>query len=282
MEKAISLNTSIAPSNNMTRAIGDRWENGDAIGVYTDYANGGSLWFSNGKFVRKDNTSQFQSVTTYLYPTQDECAIKAYYPYDASVTRDSPNISFTCSGTATADGQKANDFLYATGKTTWGDTPTLLFNHKMTRVTFCIVPGDGFKGTLLNNKASQELLDGAFTFMGYTGGTFNTLTGVATPGTWSTISLSGSENTSSSDDYCLQYELILPPQSTDNIEFQYYNSQTGISLTSCLDSESKYRTWDAGCSYTYYVVINKESLSVLSSNIKYWDTIEYETITPTM
>ena len=53
----LSINTTIAPNGVQTRAINDAWENGDAIGVHASYASG-SNWFTNGKFVRKDNTSQ--------------------------------------------------------------------------------------------------------------------------------------------------------------------------------------------------------------------------------
>ncbi|MCD8236345.1 MAG: fimbrillin family protein [Prevotellaceae bacterium] len=62
----LSINTSIAPSGSLTRAVNDAWENGDAVGVYADYASGSS-WFTNAKFVRKDNSSQFVSEIPYYY-----------------------------------------------------------------------------------------------------------------------------------------------------------------------------------------------------------------------
>ena len=280
----LSINTSIAPSESTTRAatraVNDQWENGDAIGVYANYASGSS-WFSNGKFARKDNTQQFVSANTYYYQDQEACTLKAYYPYNAAATASNPSVAFACSAMATAQGQKATDFMYATGTARWAATPNLVFQHKMTRVVFNIIAGDGFTGTLNGGKVSTELLNADFTLYAIVNGTFNTQTGVVTAGTnYNTLMLSGPNNSTSGVAHCLSFEMILPPQSTENIEFQLV-TDTDISLTSVIGNESAYSKWEAGYTYTYNVACNKESLSILSTSINPWVSKDKETITPT-
>ena len=276
----LSINTTIAPNSVQTRAINDAWENGDAIGVHASYASG-SNWFTNGKFVRKDNTSQFVSEVPYYYQDQLTCNVKAYYPYNASVTSSNPSIAFTCSSTATPQKQKEVDFMYATASTRWATTPNLVFQHQMTRVIFNIIAGDGFTGTLNGGKASSELIDGAFTLWAVGNGSFNTQSGVVTPGSsFTTLHLTGTGNSTAGVAHCLTFELILPPQSTNNTEFQLV-TDTDISITSVIASECSHTKWDAGYTYTYNVVCNKESFNILSSSIKPWVNSSEETLTPT-
>lgn len=275
----LSINTSIAPSGVQTRAINDAWENGDAIGVHTNYASS-SNWFTNGKFVRKDNTSQFVSEVPYYYQDQETCTVKAYYPYNASASSN-PSIAFTCSTTAIPQKQKEVDFMYATTNTRWATTPNLVFQHKMTRVIFNIIAGDGFTGTQNGGKVSSELLEGEFCLRAIGDGSFNTQSGVVTPGTsLSDFYLTGTGNSTAGVAHCITFELILPPQSTNNIELQL-ETNTGISITSVIANECSHTKWDAGYTYTYNVVCNKESFNILSSSIKPWVNSSEETLIPT-
>lgn len=276
----LSINTSIAPSGSLTRAVNDAWENGDAVGGYADYASGSS-WFTNAKFVRKDNSSQFVSEIPYYYQDQETCNVKAYYPYNASVTSSNPDIAFTCSSTAIPQKQKEVDFMYATANTRWATAPNLVFQHKMTRVIFNVIAGDGFTGTQNGGKASSELITGDFTLWAVGDGAFNTRSGVVTPGTsFTTFHLTGTGNSTAGVAHCITFELILPPQSTNNIEFQLV-TDTGISITSVIANECSHTRWDAGYTYTYNVVCNKESFNILSSSIKPWVNSSEETLVPT-
>lgn len=276
----LSINTTIARSGSLTRAINDAWENGDAIGVYASYASG-SNWFTNARFVRKDNTSQFISENTYNYKDQETCNVNAYYPYNASVTFDSPSITFTCSSNAIPQKQKEVDFMYATATTRWATVPNLVFQHKMTRVVFNIIAGDGFTGAMNGGKASYELANGEFSLWAVGDGSFNTRTGVVTPGgSLTPFYLTGTGNSTPGIAHCLTFELILPPQSTDDIEFQLI-TETGISITSVIASECSHTKWEAGYTYTYNVVCSKESFNILSSSIKPWVNSSEVTLAPT-
>ena len=151
----------------------------------------------------------------------------------------------------------------------------------MTRVIFNIIAGDGFTGTQNGGKASSELITGDFTLWAVGNGSFNTRSGVVTPGTSFTIfHLTGTGNSTAGVAHCITFELILPPQSTNNIEFQLV-TDTGISITSVIANECSHTRWDAGYTYTYNVVCNKESFNILSSSIKPWVNSSEETLVPT-
>ncbi len=269
----LSINSTIAPSGNVTRAINDAWENGDAIGVYANYSSG-DTWFSNGKFVRVDNTSTFKSSNTYHYNTMDEYDISAYYPYTSSVTASNPTISFSCIANAQPVSQKPVDFMYAQGTTCWGGTPSLVFQHKMSRVIFNIIAGDGFTDSEILETQGFE-----FNVNVIDKGTFNTKTGVVTPAfSQNYIYLTGTRNDNTSDAHCLTFELILPPQTLEGVEFCLDTND--YSLTSMIEYETSHTSWDAGYTYTYNVVLNKDSFTYLSSSIKPWTSTDEETIEP--
>lgn len=88
-----------------TRAVDNRWELNDMIGISS------TGMINNMKFTRSGGTNQFVSANKVFFTDTDTHTFNAYYPYTANPTNDL--IEFQVPEAAVQSEQKVNDFLFA-------------------------------------------------------------------------------------------------------------------------------------------------------------------------
>ena len=118
--------------------------------------------------------------TAIKFTNSNPVTFSAYYPYNESVTAESPIINIDTSN-QTADAQKKIDFLYANGAEASYANPKIsftgekAFSHAMSKVTITFKEGTGIN---FNNVKPEN-----FTLSGLKlEGTFDTSNGTAEPG----------------------------------------------------------------------------------------------------
>lgn len=270
------LRIKAAIGDSLSGATTYSWDKDAAIGVYGQYADG-STWFTNGKFALQESSSLFESNPKFYYKDKGVCSLSAYYPYTETAVE---QIKFSVPSSGIAEDYKDVDFLYATGSAAYNIIPNLVFFHKMTRVVFNIIAGDGYTGDENGGKAGSVFLNGAFAFTGKASGTFDTTTGIVTADeNPSTLSMTGVHCTDEDVPYCKTYTLLLPPQGVEGAVLSFTDAD-GYTLTTTLSEASSYTGWQAGNTYIYNVVCSKEALGILSADIAPWIENNAEYIYP--
>jgi hypothetical protein len=253
----------ISTLNPYSRAVNSVWDANDQIGLSC------SGMMTNKPYVTKSGDGVFNAVgdPDYYMDAADH-TFTAYYPYQADMKNSS--FDFKVSSVATEEGQKNNDCLWATG-TGCARKPgiTMNFEHKMTRVIFNVTTdeNDGFYaddifGNVEGSSivSSQGILNAA-----YVSGTFNTALGIVSSNDFRTpFYMTGSDLT---DTHVRQYVLILPEQVSCNYK-HIFNEGKSNAQTFFAQLDSK--TWKAGYTYTYNIVIGRTGAYVAKSTITEW------------
>lgn len=270
------LRIKAAIGDSLSGATTYSWDKDATIGVNGQYADG-STWFANGKFAFQETSSLFESNPKFYYKDKGVCSLSAYYPYAETAVE---QIKFSVPESGIAEDYKDVDFLYATGTTEYSTIPNLVFYHKMTRVVFNIIAGDGYTGEENDGKASLAFLNGAFAFTWKASGTFDTTTGIVTADeNTSTLSMTGVDCIDEGVPYCKTYTLLLPPQGVAGTILSFTDAN-GYTLTTTLSEASSFTYWQAGNTYIYNVVCSKEALGILSADIAPWIENNAEYIYP--
>jgi hypothetical protein len=258
---AINVVSTLTP---YSRAIGTAWEANDKIGITSDGI------MTNKEYVTEAGDGVFTAVNDpCFYKDTDSHTFAAYYPYHEYASANT--ISFAVSSDATPEGQKDNDFLWATA-TGSATSPSLRMNfaHKMTRLVFNVKTdgNDGFYaddifGTFSGStiKSSTGALSDAFKTA-----SFNITTGnVTTTGERQQLLM-----TAGTDDkyHCVrQYVVIIPEQ--ESCDYKHIFNK-GLDNEQVFSAPIESQTWKAGYTYTYNIVIGRSRVTVSESIIEEW------------
>ncbi|MCD7969412.1 MAG: fimbrillin family protein [Alistipes sp.] len=151
--QALSFTAGIAEATpaQPTRAAGEDWAAGDAIGIFM-VENGSTSIVDeagNKKYeVSNAATGAFEAATDadkMYYPQDGTVDFIAYYPYSATATL-ATAISVNIATTQTTANQPTFDLLYskdATDKSNADDPVKLGFTHQLSKLVMNIVAGDG-------------------------------------------------------------------------------------------------------------------------------------------
>ncbi|WP_295769018.1 fimbrillin family protein [uncultured Mucilaginibacter sp.] len=127
-----------------TKAVGDKWEANDAIGVYMKTGTGlSNILAANKSYATNGDGAFAASATdqTIYYPENGAVDFIAYYPYKTSLTGTNYPVDV-----AVQNNQSAIDLLYsanATGLSKTSTTANLVFTHQLSKIEFTVKNGAG-------------------------------------------------------------------------------------------------------------------------------------------
>lgn len=265
-----SINATILPME--TRASNTEWTADDAIGVSADmggekYVNVRYRTDGSGKFSVVNDSSGVDN--TIYYQGDATFDFTAYYPYaGANGTR--PGTDGVIGRTITADDLKPEglpgiDFLWAKAKgSSAAPVVNFSFDHAMSRLVFVFIKGDGVNQL----EDIQYELDGL-----RPAGTFNTLTGVAVVDAGAQVQKLQGAVVAAAE---MKAMLIGFPAQEGTLSLKVtmggkvYNAQFLMAMEQGTNASIPLK---GGCSYTYNVKMNKESITVERATITPWDEI---------
>jgi len=154
-DNVIRLNSSIG---SLTRATDGLLETSFVSGTKvkvkpTDNATSGPIasyeWV---EYTVASNGALTTSTPQYFPASGSSINISAYYPSTASTETNGFVVALDQAGSSADDAYKAADLMYATvsGITQQSSTPTLEFNHKMSKIKVSLVAGTGIQTTEIN------------------------------------------------------------------------------------------------------------------------------------
>lgn len=136
--------TSRIEGQRSVKATGTAWVAGDAIGVFmkTAGANLTASLAANVHYVTDESgtLTAANTATAVTYPETGKVDFVAYYPYTASLTGTTCNVSV-----ADQSNQAAIDLLYsnnATSKVASADAVNLIFTHRLSKVVLTVTPSN--------------------------------------------------------------------------------------------------------------------------------------------
>jgi len=252
-----------------TRASETSWTDGDCIGITVVsgsdinikyQASGADGAFSPVNGEGEDNTIYLKGSTG--------VTLNAYYPYTGENGTAPGAIAVnTARDKQTAAEQPKIDFLFATGEgSRTSSTVNFSFDHKMSKLVFVFIAGDGTTLAGLKYTLSSLKLNGTFntdTGEAQTGGTAEDLAmNVALPGSGSMVS-----------------SLILLPQDIDELNMEL--EMSGKFYSSKIEDLYMIK----GYEYTYNVTINSAdgenipTLTITAASINPWTKEDEKNIT---
>lgn len=265
-----------------TRAIDDKWENGDAIGISCNSTDNVTQ-YDNMKYVTAAGDGTFKHydgdtedlASGIFFQGTSQVTFSAYYPF-AGTEKTMPGTDgkITNSTSSQSTGQNKIDYLYTSGLQSTYATPIInfkestQFKHKMSRLKLVLQTStdDGF--------SANDVTTGTYVLGGLKHeGTFNTTTGTAEAASTATAvsDWSVSTNCPSVDaNNQRTYTMILYPQTvsgplpfTATISGQNYKNTANIVFDN--------NTLSAGTSYTFTITIKKDRLEVSDCTIANWN-----------
>ena len=239
-----------------SRATDSSWEDGDAIGITS------SELLSNAKFTT-DGSGTFTGEEGNVYfPDSYTHTFNAYYPYSDAVTNGL--ISFTVSGEANYNSQKAYDFMFASSSAGLKNPVlSLTFRHKMARLIINVSTSteDGFSADdVFGTDGDANSSVGSFSSLYYSG-IFDTSTGVVSPSSKSAEMIM-SDAIDNADTHTRTYVVYVPTQQKCKYKHTF---NKGASNEQNYSVSLGTGVWQAGTSYTYNITIKKNSMDVTSS-----------------
>ena len=242
-----------------TRAYDDKWETGDAIGIYM--LNGETAESENNRYTTaadKQATGNFSAAdgqTIYFPASGDARDFIAYYPW-----QDIPKGSTTYRvDVATQTPQQAIDLMGATkvtGKDKSDPEVTFRFTHKLVKLVLTIRPAAGMSGSdlqglkvALTNQRTQATYDVL------KGDDVTVDTGVAA----TAIPLKTAADGASAEG------IVLPAADTADMLLTFTLSDGGTLLTWAVKDAPLSRRFVAGSKYLYTITIGKTNLEVTST-----------------
>lgn len=267
---AAIVTASIGKADNVTstRASNTVWDADDCIGISTSSAKGktnyiniqyktdGSVFKPVSGAAGEDNTIYFQDTS----PTE----FTAYYPYEG-VNGTKPGSNGVITRTLTvADQSTANlpaiDYLWAQ-QTAQSSNPKVdfLFSHRMSRIILNFKAG---AGTVLPTDGLTYTLTGLATE-----GTFNTLTGEAqATGTASTLEKLPTITTAGQP----TGTAILWPQAAGSVRLQLTLNGTTFGAALTFPSGTAGEALAPSTSYTFNVNVERTGIEISKADIKDW------------
>lgn len=267
---AAIVTASIGKADNVTstRASNMVWDADDCIGISTSSAKGktnyiniqyktdGSVFKPVSGAAGEDNTIYFQDTS----PTE----FTAYYPYEG-VNGTKPGSNGVITRTLTvADQSTANlpaiDYLWAQ-QTAQSSNPKVdfLFSHRMSRIILNFKAG---AGTVLPTDGLTYTLTGLATE-----GTFNTLTGEAqATGTASTLEKLPTITTAGQP----TGTAILWPQAASSVRLQLTLNGTTFGAALTFPSGTAGEALAPSTSYTFNVNVERTGIEISKADIKDW------------
>ena len=267
---AAIVTASIGKADNVTstRASNTVWDADDCIGISTSSAKGktnyiniqyktdGSVFKPVSGAAGEDNTIYFQDTS----PTE----FTAYYPYEG-VNGTKPGSDGVITRTLTvADQSTANlpaiDYLWAQ-QTAQSSNPKVdfLFSHRMSRIILNFKAG---AGTVLPTDGLTYTLTGLATE-----GTFNTLTGEAqATGTASTLEKLPTITTAGQP----TGTAILWPQAANSVRLQLTLNGTTFGAALTFPSGTAGEALAPSTSYTFNVNVERTGIEISKADIKDW------------
>lgn len=161
----------------VTKATGDSFEIGDAIGVYmAEYDNGKVLPLQMAGNYANNIRSTFDGTkwvnSPAIYWKDGVFDVYAYYPYSTPQSIDEYSFAVsldqsTEESNGVLNGYEASDFLWAkTASVSKMDAVPLTFKHKMSKLTIKLVKGENFSGDIpsgmvvkIHNTVTDALID---------------------------------------------------------------------------------------------------------------------------
>jgi hypothetical protein len=259
----ISILGTVAPGS-QSRAIDTQWEAGDTIGLIQ------STYIINKPYVTTKGDGVFTNVEGADYfPDGKMRTYYAYYPYSDALSQGT--ILYTINGTATEDGQKAHDLLWADQMTSASSSQIrMTFKHKMARVIFNVTTDtlSGFYADdIFGTVTGSNITSSKGTLLGvYQGATFSVTSGnVSTKyGTNADLALTGTDD---KENHVRTYMLIVPPQNSCDLLIHFEGTSGSYEFKTKLESVK----WAAGYTYTYNVKLQRRE-AVVSATISEWTT----------
>lgn len=267
---AAIVTASIGKADNVTstRASNTVWDADDCIGISTSSAKGktnyiniqyktdGSVFKPVSGAAGEDNTIYFQDTS----PTE----FTAYYPYEG-VNGTKPGSDGVITRTLTvADQSTANlpaiDYLWAR-QTAQSSNPKVdfLFSHRMSRIILNFKAG---AGTVLPTDGLTYTLTGLATE-----GTFNTLTGEAqATGTASTLEKLPTTTTAGQP----TGTAILWPQAANSVRLQLTLNGTTFGAALTFPSGTAGEALAPSTSYTFNVNVERTGIEISKADIEDW------------
>lgn len=255
---AAEISATIGQSD-VTRAHDTAWDEGDRIGI-TSSAN----MYVNipYEYSATSGTGKFTGNTIFFKDKRKQESFTAYYPYKGS----SGSAAGTITATTKADDQKDKknfDFLYAKAENLVAETSSevkLMFAHKMSKITFTFVDGDGMEvGKILTYTISGLKLAGSF----------DTATGeckaTADAAESLTMSVSGLVSETATD------PLIVFPQTLGGKVTMKIEDNDGQYYTCDLNFEGN--EIKSGNNYLFTIKVNKTGLNIKGMEIVNWTTV---------
>ena len=237
----------------------------------TGFSTDDKIGITGGKYTNIPYTYReggFQPYNTAIvFTNSNPVTFSAYYPYDESVTAESPIINIdTSANNQTADKQRAIDFLYATGATASSANPKIsftgekAFSHAMSKVTITFKEDTSIN---FDNVKPEN-----FTLSGLKlEGTFDTSNGTAEPGNDAAASALTVDIPSDT----LESSLILIPQTVDvgaGITVTF-NGNDYIGTLSNSDADTSL-TLNSGHEYRFTVTISNIDLEI-TARVEPWN-----------
>ncbi len=166
--KAVTFTSSIN-GQIVTKAVNNKWDANDAIGVFMKTGTGLSNVLAANKSYTTNGDGEFKPSATdqnINYPETGSVDFIAYYPYKASLTNNTYPVDVT-----SQSNQPAIDLLYSNNATGLNKTSTvanLSFSHQLAKVEFTVKSGYGVTDlsgltaalNAVNTKADFDLATG--------------------------------------------------------------------------------------------------------------------------
>ena len=205
-----------------------------------------------------------------VFTSSSPVTFSAYYPYNESVTAESPIINIDTSN-QTADKQRAIDILYATGATASSANPKIsftgenAFSHAMSKVTIKFKADNGINFDTVQPEN--------FTLSGLKlKGTFDTSNGKAKAEDGTTAT----DPTVNIPSETLESSLILIPQTLDDgagITVSFNSNNYFGTLSNNTDTDTPSLTLQPGHEYSFTVTIAINDLEI-TAKVEPWTTTE--------
>jgi hypothetical protein len=237
-----------------TRMVNVSWEKNDSIGISVSNNGGGITDGTNVKYITSGGDGKFVSTTPIYFKDDKTVTFSAYYPFT-----NSKKISSNLISVNTKDQTKQNllDYLYGTGTGTLKskDGIEMTFNHKMAKITFSILAGNGASAD--SNFADH--LGQKYKVAGLKhAGTFSIADGTAEPlSTAVAADLEVAADTTS---------IIILPQTPTELKLIVTYNNLDYTASVLVPANG----FAAGNNYIYTVKVNETGLTVSKSVITPW------------
>lgn len=262
-----------------TRAVDDRWEAGDCIGIFalmpgstgiaTDETNGtaqGNRKYSTGESAPGTFTPADAMATIYLPVDGSTRDFVAYYPYEPEMTGSTYKIDLT-----TQNPQKNIDFMVSTKEQTEGTSKTkniskadptvqFRFRHKLSKVRMDIETGDGFKGDNSELAGMEVILTGQQTTSDFD---------VLNDDEVSIVKGDGKISLLTAKDGQTSEGIVMPSNDYGGMQFEFRVEGHALPYVWELSKSENAQKFEPGKEYIYNITIHKTAIEV-TSTIEDW------------